>query len=188
MISLSTTISQGKHRFSQGDVNWKIVHRILPTALSLYRATVYHASYCHRCHTIENLEHLFLHCPTSISLWTRIQTYINKMTDNALQLNDNMKLFGLTRTNNTIHNTDTLNLVNWTLTTARCAIHKSALNYRTKQMDTSPHDLFTTSVKAHISFTYKSSKLKQSEKIFTSTWCIGSSLASLNNNKLAFHL
>ena len=172
----------------QGDVNWKIVHRILPTALSLYRATVYHTSYCHRCHTIENLEHLFLHCPTSISLWTRIQTYINKMTDNALQLNDNIKLFGLTRTNNTIHNTDTLNLVNWTLTTARCAIHKSAVNYRTKQMDTSPHDLFTTSVKAHISFTYKSSKLKQSEKIFTSTWCIGSALASLNNNKLAFHL
>ena len=34
----------------QGDVNCKIAHRILPTALSLYRATVYHTPNCHRCH------------------------------------------------------------------------------------------------------------------------------------------
>lgn len=172
----------------QGDVNWKIVHRILPTALSLHRATVYHMPNCHRCHTIENLEHLFLQCPTSISLWTHIQPYIYKMTNNTLQLNDNIKLFGLTRTNNIIRDKDTLNLVNSTLTTARCAIHKSAVNYRTRQVNTSPQELFTASVKAHINFIYKCSKVQQNEKLFKDIWCIGSALASINDNKLVIHL
>ena len=95
----------------QGDVNWKIVHRFLPTALSLYRATVYHTPNCHRCNTTENIEHIFLYCPTSLSLWTSVQTYINKMTNNTLQLTDTTKLFGLTRTSNIIHDKDTLNLL-----------------------------------------------------------------------------
>ena len=64
------------------------------------------------------------------------------MTNNTLKLTDTIKLFGLTRTSNIIHDKDTLNLVNWTLTTARCAIHKSAVNYRTKQIITSPQELF----------------------------------------------
>ena len=42
-----------------------------------------------------------------------------KMTNNTLQLTDTLKLFGLSRTNNIIHDKDTLNLVNWTLTNAR---------------------------------------------------------------------
>ena len=172
----------------QGDVNWKIAHRILPTALSLNHATVYHTPNCHRCHIIENIEHVFLDCPTSLSLWTKLQTYIDKMTNTTLRLTDDVKLFGLTRTNNIIQDKDTLNLVNWTLTTARCAIHKSAVDYRTKQTDTSPQELFVASVKAHITFLYKYSKLKQKEDIFTSTWCIRSALASLHNNKLTFHL
>ena len=172
----------------QGDVNWKIVHRILPTALSLYRATVYHTPNCHRCNTTENIEHIFLHCPTSLSLWTSVQTYINKMTNNTLQLTDTIKLFGLTRTSNIIHDKDTLNLVNWTLTTARCAIHKSAVNYRTKQTITSPQELFAASVKAHIKFIYKCSKLQHNEEAFVTTWCRGSALASLNNNKLVIQL
>lgn len=171
----------------QGDVNWKIVHRVLPTALSLNRATVYHTPNCHRCNITENIEHLLLHCPTSISLWTKIQIYFDKMTKNQLRLTDNIKLFGLTRTNNIIHDNHILNLVNWTLTTARCAIHKSAVNYRTKQTITSPQELFSAAVKAHITFKYKYHSF-QHDDIFTSTWCIGSALASLIDNKLVFHL
>ena len=128
-------------------------------------------------------------CPTfNDTFWKNTNPSLNTNKQGALQLNDNIKRFGLTQTNTAIHNTDTLNLVNWTLTTAHSAIHKSTVNYRTKQIDTSPQEFFTTLVKAHISFTYKSFKLKQSEEIFTSTWCIGSALASLTNNKLAFHL
>ena len=61
----------------QGYVNWKIAHRILPTALSLHHATVYHTSNCHRCHTTEYIEHIFLDWPTSLSLWTK-QTFQTK--------------------------------------------------------------------------------------------------------------
>ena len=171
----------------QGDVNWKIVHRVLPTALSLNRATVYHTPNCHRCNVTENIDHLFLHCPTSISLWTKLQSYFHKMTDNQLRLTDSIKLFGLPRTNNIIHDNHILNLVNWTLTTALCAIHKSAVNYRTKQIITPPQELFSAAVKAHITFKYKYSQSQQDD-IFTSTWCIGSALVSLNDKKLVFHL
>ena len=172
----------------QGDVNWKIAHRVLPTALSLYRATVYHTPNCHRCHITENIEHIFLYCPSSVSFWTKIRTYIDKMTNNTLRLTDNHKLFGLPQNNNGIHDKDVINLINWTLTTARCAIHKSAVDYRTKRVKTSPKDLFAASVKAHITFLYKYSKLVHNADIFTSTWCISSALASLHNKKLVFHL
>ena len=110
------------------------------------------------------------------------------MTNNTLQLTDTIKLFGLTRSSNIIHDKDTLNLVNWTLTTARCVIHKSAVNYRTKQIITSPQELFAASVKAHIKFIYKCSKLQHNEEAFVTTWCRGSAIASLNNNKLVIQL
>ena len=80
----------------QGDVNWKIAHRILPTALSLHHATVYNTPHCPHCQTIENIEHLFIHCQFTQTLWTSIQNYINKMIHNTLRLTDNIKLFGLT--------------------------------------------------------------------------------------------
>ena len=45
---------------AQGDINWKILHRILPTAQRLYRMTVYHTTNCHHCGTTEDLEHILL--------------------------------------------------------------------------------------------------------------------------------
>lgn len=40
-----------------GDVNWKIAHRVLPTALSLNRIGVFPTPNCHRCGATDNLEH-----------------------------------------------------------------------------------------------------------------------------------
>ena len=172
----------------QGDVNWKIAHRILPTALSLHRATVYNTPNCPHCQTIENIEHLFIHCQYTQTFWTNIQNYINKITHNTLRLTDNIKLFGLTRHNTITHDTDTLNLINWTLTIARCAIHKSAVEYRTKQIHTSPDDLFLASAKTHLKFQHKYYTMQNKEADFISIWCIGSALASINDHKLIFHL
>ena len=164
-----------------------MVHRVIPTALFLNRATVYHTPNCHRCNVIENIEHPILHCPTSTSFWTKIQTYLDKMTDNKLRLTDNIKLFRVQQTNNIIHDKATLNLVNWTLTTTRCATHKSAVNYHTKQITTTPQELFSASAKAHITCIYKYSKSRNND-VFTSTWCIRSALVSLSDHKLVFHL
>ena len=70
----------------QGDINWKLSHRILPTALSLFRATVYHIPNCHTCQTSETIDRIFLQCPS-------VQTCIDKLTNITLKLNDHMKLF-----------------------------------------------------------------------------------------------
>lgn len=53
-----------------GDVNWKIAHRVLPTALSLNRIGVYPTPNCHRCGATDNLEHAILECPP----WTISET------------------------------------------------------------------------------------------------------------------
>ena len=67
-------------------------------------------------------------CPAfKHTFWKNTYPSLNTNKQGALQLNDNIKRFGLTQTNNAIHNTDTLNLVNWTLTTARCTIARSEI-------------------------------------------------------------
>ena len=170
----------------QGDVNWKIAHRILPTALSLYRSTVYHTPNCHHCQVTENIEHIFLHCRSTQTLWTNVQQYINKMTHNTLRLTEELKLFGLPQNNTTVHDPDTQRLLNWTLTTARCAIHKSAVDYRTKQITSLPENLFSASVKTHLQSLHKYYKMQNKEADFASTWCIGSALATVRDTKIFF--
>ena len=115
----------------QGGINWKISIRILPTALSLFRATVYHTPNCHTCQTSETIDHIFLQCPSTTTLWTTVQTYIDKLTNHSLKLTDHMKLFGLSHPRHIHLDQRTQHLINWLLTIARCAIHKSAVDYRT---------------------------------------------------------
>ena len=173
----------------QGDVNWKIAHRVLPTALSLYRATVYHKHNCHRCHITENIEHIFLYCPSSVSFWTKIQTYIDKMTNNTLRLTDNHKLFGLPQNNNVIHDKDVINFNQ--LDVDNSSVRDPQICCRLSHKESGKRHLRTflqLLSRAHITFLYKYSKLVHNADIFTSTWCISSALASLHNKKLVFHL
>ena len=80
--TLYPPLIQNKH----GDVNWKIAHRVLPTALSLNRIGVYPTPGCHRCGSIDTLEHAILECPTVLTFWNQIQTYVNNITDHKLTL------------------------------------------------------------------------------------------------------
>ena len=77
-----------------GNINWKIIHRILPTAQSLYRMTVYATPNCHRCGFTESIDHLLLRCPNNTSFWLQIQQYTDKLTENRVKLSNIMKLFG----------------------------------------------------------------------------------------------
>ena len=47
-----------------GDLTWKVAHRVLPTAFSLFRINAYHSMDCHHCTDTETIDHLLLHCPT----------------------------------------------------------------------------------------------------------------------------
>ena len=72
----------------QGNLNWKIAHRILPTALSLHRMTVHPTSTCHNCGEVETIPHLLLHCQHLTHLWDTIQLYTDKITIHTVNLTD----------------------------------------------------------------------------------------------------
>jgi len=62
-----------------GDVNWKIAHRVLPTALSLNNIGVYATPNCHRCGATHTLEHAIIDCPTVVNSWSEIQSMLIKL-------------------------------------------------------------------------------------------------------------
>ena len=82
----------------------------------------------------------------------------------------------------------TINLLNWTLSMAKAAIHHSAVDYRLHHITTSPITLFKASVKSHINYQYKISKLRQQLYYFNLDWCIHDTYASVTNNTLVFNL
>ena len=172
----------------QGDVNWKIAHRVLPTASSLNKMDVYATPYCHRCGSIDTLEHAVLDCNAVSNFWNQIQKYVDKITDRTLTLTPQVKLFGKVKTKNDTLTPRTLDLVNWTLTLARWAIYKSAVNYRTKNLTYEPEALFKALVRSHLRFQYKLYKLRQVHYYFPYHWCQGQAFAKVENDTLIFTL
>ena len=172
----------------QGDVNWKIAHRVLPTALSLNRIGVWATPFCHRCGITDTLEHAILDCNTVQDFWDRVQTYVDKITDRNLTLTPQVKLFGRVRSENDPLTPRSLDLVNWALTVARWAIYKSAVNYRTKNLTYAPEALFKALVRSHLHFQYKLYKLRQTHYYFPYHWCLGQAFAKVENDTLIFTL
>ena len=66
-----------------GDLNWKIVHRVLHTALSLNHMGVLDVSICYKCGDIENLEPLLVNCITLDVFWSQVQIYVDKITNSS---------------------------------------------------------------------------------------------------------
>ena len=64
-----------------GDLTWKVAHRIIPTALSLFRMNVYNSMDCHHCTDSETLDHLLLHWPALRPFWSSIKQYITDISD-----------------------------------------------------------------------------------------------------------
>ena len=169
-----------------GDFNWKIVHRVLPTAYSLHKINVYPTMTCHNCTATETLDHLLLHCPTLVPFWRQIQTYIDKLTNPPITLTDSTKLFGLPITNKDNERPTKL-LVNFILTLAKFSIHKSATEHRLHQNTVPPAALFSSIVQAHIKWEYKRAQAQGTVYEFPFTWAINRALVSIENNCLIFH-
>ena len=172
----------------QGDVNWKIAHRVLPTALSLNKMDMHATPYCHRCGFIDTLEHAVLDCNVVNNFWNQIQKYVDKITDRTLTLMPQVKIFGKVMTENDTLTPRTLELVNWTLTLARWAIYKSAVNYRTKNLIYGPEALFKALVRSHLRFRYKLYKLRETQYYFPFHWCLGQAFTKVENDTLIFTL
>lgn len=171
-----------------GDINWKIAHRVLPTALSLNRIGVYATPNCHRCGTIDTLEHALLECPTVNRFWNLIQSYIDKLTSSNLTINHKDKLLGIVRRKNDTLEQRTVDLVNWTLTVARWAIHKSAVNHRVRNITIPPEALFRATIKSQLKAQYKLYLVRHSQYYFPYDWCIGEAFAKIERDTLVFTL
>ena len=124
---------------------------------------MYATPYCHRCGATDTLEHAILHCLTIHNFWNQIQTYVDKITDRKLTLTTEVKLFGKVKTNDNPLTPRALDFVNWTITLARWAIYKSAVNYRTKNLTYAPQTLFKTMVRSHLRFQYKLYKSRHTQ-------------------------
>lgn len=171
-----------------GNVNWKILHRILPTAQSLYRMTVHTTPNCHLCGFTEYIDHLILHCSHVSPFWLKIHQYIDKLTNNTVKLTNTMKLLGYLHCKDDPLDHATINLLNWILTMARYSIHRSAIEARLRQTLIPPFAYFSSTVKSHLTQQYKLYKLRQMHYLFPYTWCIREALANISHENLTFTL
>ena len=170
----------------QGDINWKITHRVLPTALSLNRMGVSESPDCHRCGVTDTIEHALLECTVVVAFWNYIQSLINKISDNCLPLTAGLKLLGKVPREDDLFSRKHADLINWTLTIARYSIYKSALYHRLDNVTIPPEPIFVATVKSHVRFQFKLYSVRQTLYYFPYDWCLGEALAKVEDNKLLF--
>ena len=139
----------------QGDVNSKVVHRILLTAQGLHRMGVYQTDRCHLCNERETLEHVLIHCRNAVNLWKFISPFIAQISEHKIQLNDSIKILGTIDQQNDGLNKHKRQLINWILTTERCALHKSAVDYRVRGEIVVPQTLFVATARSHTNYEYQ---------------------------------
>ena len=137
----------------QGDINWKIVHRVLPTGLSLNRMGILHSANCHRCGDIDNIEHALLECGAVRTFWIHIDHLISKISANKVSLTPEFKMLGIIHRNEL--DKKTLDLINWILTIARYSIHKANVHHRIHNITLPKEAIFAAEVKAHVKYKYK---------------------------------
>ena len=170
----------------QGDVNWKIAHRVLPTALTLNRMKVNDSPNCDKCGRTDTIEHALIECPHVVNFWNYVQTFIDKISSNNLQLTVPIKCFGKIPKRDDAFSASHSNLINWALTIARYAIHKSAVYHRIYKEVVPPEAVFASTIKAHLRFQFKLSTVRLTEYIFPHIWCLGEAFAKVEDNKLVF--
>ena len=155
-----------------GDLNWKLAHRVLPTALSLYRMGVYATPRCHRCGQIENSEHVSTVCASTNPLWIQVQSYVDRISNSCLRITNHIKLLGWIPSNQVHMPQKTIHLVNWVLCVGRFAIHKSAVNFRTGNETTPIVSIFRAFVKSHCNFQFKLQMMTDKMTEFQELWCL----------------
>ena len=64
---------------------YKIIHNILATKVSLCRAKICDNNVCPQCLTdTHSLDHMFLHCPSAIAFWKTFQSWYANKTKQSL--------------------------------------------------------------------------------------------------------
>ena len=169
-----------------GDLNWKLAHRVLPTALSLYQIGVYATPRCQRCGKKENIEHVLTDCAATSPLWNQLQSYVDRIANSCLRITNRIKLQGWISSNQKHMPQKVIHLVNWVLCVVRFSIHKSAVNFRTRNETTPMVSIFRAFVKCHLIFQFKLHMMRDKMTEFQELWCLNSTLARVEIQKLIF--
>ena len=75
---------------------YKVIHNILPTKVSLFKAKISDNDICPQCLTDRHsLDHMFLHCSLTLPFWSLFQNWwVNKTKEN-ITLSNSMILYGI---------------------------------------------------------------------------------------------
>ena len=100
---------------------YKIIHNILATNFSLFRAKIRDYDICPQCladrHTID---HMFLHCSLTSSFWSLFQNWCRvSKTKETVTLSNSMILYGV------FENMEYIYSLNYTLLIAKYSIYNS---------------------------------------------------------------
>lgn len=85
--SLSNTLYSPLVTAKQGDLNWRVAHKVLLTALWLNRMDIYASENCHRCGVLEMIEHESVGCPV-------VQVFVDKITGRSVSLTTKIRPLG----------------------------------------------------------------------------------------------
>ena len=170
----------------QGYIKWKIVHRVLPTGLSLNRMGILHSANCHRCGAIDNIEHAFLECGSVRTFWNHVDHLIGKISANKVSLTPEFKMLSIIHRNDL--NKKSLDLINWELLIARYSIHKANVRHRVHNVNLPKEAIFAAEVKEHVKHKYKLYKSRLMQGNFSYDWCIGNALAKIVNLTFKNHV
>lgn len=146
--SLSNTLYSPLVTAKQGDLNWRVAHKVLLTALWLNRMDIYASENCHRCGVLEMIEHESVGCPV-------VQVFVDKITGRSVSLTTKIRPLGWIPEDGIQLSKKVINLVNWTLTIAHFSIHKAAVNFRVHKEVTPILSIFGAIIKSIIHFQFK---------------------------------
>ena len=74
---------------------YKLIHNILPTKVSLFKAKISDSDLCPQCLTDRHsLDHMFLHCSSTLFFWNLFQNWWSSKTKEKITSNS-MILYGI---------------------------------------------------------------------------------------------
>ena len=75
---------------------YKIIHNIFPTKVSLFKAKICDDDICPQCLADRHsLDHMLLRCQLTVSFWNLFQTWWTSKTKENVTLTENMILYGI---------------------------------------------------------------------------------------------
>ena len=101
---------------------YKIIHNILPTKVSLFKAKICDDDICPQCFPGRHfLDHMLLRCQLTVSFWNLFQTWWTSKTKENVTLTESMILYGI------FDNREHLYSLNYSLLIAKFFIYSSCL-------------------------------------------------------------